>query len=484
MSLLVNAEGFPKVAARHRLPPIALPGIVALGDSLALLLASLWSYSYYVHGVLGLEQGKFYSGAILMAEILTLFIFHESGLYRMDVLISPNLQARKVFVGWFLTAAILLTLGFLLQIVDDYSRGWAVLAYVTGLVSLLLVRVFFAQLIRHWRAAGLLARRTVVVGTGPHSAMLLRNLDQKADTDCRILGVFSEGIGSATGMIAGYPLLGDLDGLSAFVRDHDVDNVLVALPLIDGAQIDGIVKRVRLLPVDVQLVPDLQTLSQRKLTTSAWGDMTVINVASRPLQGWDALVKRSMDLLIAAIVLVLASPILIVAAIAVKLESRGPVFFRQKRFGFNNRVFEVIKFRTMYVDRGDLTGAQRTTRNDARVTRIGRFLRASSIDELPQIFNVLRGDMSIVGPRAHPIAMRAGDKLYHEAFADYVARHRVRPGITGWAQVNGLRGEIDTLEKARARVEYDLYYIENWSVWFDIQILFRTVAVVVTKDAY
>jgi polysaccharide biosynthesis protein PslA len=167
------------------------------------------------------------------------------------------------------------------------------------------------------------------------------------------------------------------------------------------------------------------------------------------------------------------------------LESRGPVLFVQDRFGFNNNVIRVLKFRTMFVDRGDVSGAQRTVRNDPRVTRVGRVLRWLSFDELPQLLNVLRGEMSLVGPRPHAIAMRAGDQLYFEAVEDYAQRHRIKPGITGWAQVNGCRGEIDTLAKARARVDHDLYYIENWSLWLDLKTAVLTVLVLLTRqDAY
>ena len=162
-------------------------------------------------------------------------------------------------------------------------------------------------------------------------------------------------------------------------------------------------------------------------------------------------------------------------AILIKLDSPGPVLFVQKRFGFNNEVIGVLKFRTMHIDRADPSGAQRTVRNDPRVTRLGRILRWLSFDELPQLINVIRGDMSLVGPRPHAVAMKAGDRLYGEAVERYLHRHRVKPGITGWAQVSGLRGEVDTLEKAHARVAHDLYYIEHWSPWLDLKILLKTV---------
>ena len=174
-----------------------------------------------------------------------------------------------------------------------------------------------------------------------------------------------------------------------------------------------------------------------------------------------------------------------IVALLIKLDSRGPVLFSQQRFGLNNEAIPVLKFRTMYVDRGDRSGAQRTVQHDPRVTRVGRVIRALSIDELPQLINVLRGEMSVVGPRPHAIAMKAGDGvLYGDAVAQYFHRHRVKPGITGWAQVNGLRGEVDTLSKARARVAHDLYYIEHWSPWLDLRILLKTLAIVIRQPAY
>jgi lipopolysaccharide/colanic/teichoic acid biosynthesis glycosyltransferase len=179
------------------------------------------------------------------------------------------------------------------------------------------------------------------------------------------------------------------------------------------------------------------------------------------------------------------APILALIAVMIRLDSRGPIFFIQDRLGFNNNVIRVMKFRTMYVGREDPSGVERTVRNDPRITRVGRILRQFSLDELPQLINVVRGEMSLVGPRPHAVAMKAGDQLYHEAVSDYMYRHRVKPGLTGWAQVNGLRGEIDTLDKARARVEYDLYYIDHWSLWLDLKTLILTGRIVLSRlNAY
>jgi polysaccharide biosynthesis protein PslA len=185
---------------------------------------------------------------------------------------------------------------------------------------------------------------------------------------------------------------------------------------------------------------------------------------------------------VGTVLLLLAAPVMAVAAVLIKLDSKGPVFFAQERFGFDNSAVNILKFRTMYTNRGDPTGGSRTTRDDPRVTRVGRILRATSIDELPQLLNVLKGDMSLVGPRAHPLAMKVEDKYYFDAIKEYPRRHRVKPGITGWAQIHGLRGEVERAESARQRLAFDLYYIENWSLWLDLKIMLRTVIAVFRQE--
>jgi exopolysaccharide biosynthesis polyprenyl glycosylphosphotransferase len=199
----------------------------------------------------------------------------------------------------------------------------------------------------------------------------------------------------------------------------------------------------------------------------------------------DGLLKEALDYILATLALLMLSPIMAITALAIKLESRGPIVFKQKRIGFNNNEIIVLKFRSMYMDLEDVSGAKRTEKNDARVTRVGSLIRKTSIDELPQLFNVLKGEMSLVGPRPHATMMRVGDKFYFDAVRGYAARHRVKPGITGLAQVRGLRGEIATTERAQKRVEYDIYYIENWSPLLDIRIMIETVVKIAwDKDAY
>ena len=261
--------------------------------------------------------------------------------------------------------------------------------------------------------------------------------------------------------------------------------MILALPLNDEKRMSAAIDKLRQLPGEVliSIAPLARTLSVRSL--SHIGGLPMLEIVNRPIKRWGAIVKWVEDKALALIMLGISAPLIIMIAILIKLESRGPVFFRQERYGFNNKPIKVFKFRTMYLDRGDRSGGERTIRGDPRVTRAGRILRAVSLDELPQLINVLTGEMSLVGPRPHPTAMRVGDRLYGDAVDEYAQRHRVKPGITGWAQINGFRGEVDTLEKGRARVVYDLEYIERWSFWLDLKILVLTLpAVWSRRNAY
>jgi Undecaprenyl-phosphate glucose phosphotransferase len=245
-------------------------------------------------------------------------------------------------------------------------------------------------------------------------------------------------------------------------------------------------KKLWVLPVDIRLSAHINKLRFRPRSYSYVGGVPVLDVFDRPIADWDVVMKWLFDRVVGAGMLILLAPVLLIVALAVKFDSRGPILFRQKRYGFNNELIEVFKFRSMHVDMTDATASTLVTKGDPRVTRVGRFIRKTSLDELPQLFNVVfKGNLSLVGPRPHAVNAKAEQRLYDEAVDGYFARHRVKPGITGWAQINGWRGETDTSEKIQMRVEHDLYYIENWSLAFDIYILARTpVALLKTENAY
>jgi Undecaprenyl-phosphate glucose phosphotransferase len=287
-------------------------------------------------------------------------------------------------------------------------------------------------------------------------------------------------------MTAGERKLGTVDDLVEFGRRTRVDLVIFSLPISAEGRILQMLKKLWVLPLDIRLAAHTNKLQFRPRSYSYIGDVPVIDVFDRPIADWDVVMKWLFDKIIGTLALICLLPLLAIVAILIKLDSRGPLLFKQKRYGFNNDLIEVYKFRSMYANAADAAANKLVTKDDPRVTRIGRIIRKASLDELPQLFNVVfKGNLSLVGPRPHAVNAKAEAVLYAEAVDGYFARHRVKPGITGWAQINGWRGETDTDEKIQRRVEHDLYYIENWSVLFDLYIVARTpFALFNTKNAY
>ncbi|MEP1293694.1 MAG: exopolysaccharide biosynthesis polyprenyl glycosylphosphotransferase, partial [Nitratireductor sp.] len=286
-------------------------------------------------------------------------------------------------------------------------------------------------------------------------------------------------------IVAGYPKLGTVSELLEFARIARIDMLIVSLPISAEARVLSMLKRLWVLPVDIRLSAHSSALRFRPRAYSFIGSVPLLDIFDKPINDWDSVAKRIFDIVFSVLGIVLFAPLMIATAIAIKLDSKGPVLFRQKRHGFNNEVIEVLKFRSMYSEQCDPTAKQAVTRDDPRVTRVGRIIRKTSIDELPQFFNALFGSLSLVGPRPHAVAAQSHNLLYNEVVDGYFARHRVKPGVTGWAQINGWRGEVDTDEKIKMRTEYDLHYIENWSLWFDLKILLLTpIRLLKTESAY
>jgi Undecaprenyl-phosphate glucose phosphotransferase len=325
-----------------------------------------------------------------------------------------------------------------------------------------------------WSRAGRLGEVVAIVGAGPMAQRLLRSMNGTHGGP-RIFGVYDDDAPALPGRCMGHAILGSIDELVQDVRAHRIDTVIVALPSTTDHLLVETLNKLSLVPVDVKLCPGEFAMRLGAVQASHIGGHTFLNVIDRPLRDWRWIAKNVEDRVIGALILTLISPVMMAIALLIRLDSPGPALFRQKRYGFNNQLIEVLKFRTMYQEESDANGERLTQRNDPRITRVGAFLRRTSLDELPQFLNVLRGDMSIVGPRPHALSAKAGTLLYQEAVKYYDARHRMKPGITGWAQVNGWRGETDTLEQIRKRVEHDLYYIEHWSIALDLRIIARTV---------
>jgi Undecaprenyl-phosphate glucose phosphotransferase len=458
------------------LSPTVVIGLLRVADAAIVLLAASAAWITRFHDDpskdLGIE-----AYATVLAVVLTIHILQAAGLYNFSQLTNLFGQVGRLLLAWAAVMLSLLALGFMTKMnreIAETSRLWVGLWFVYGFFGLFTVRLVLKHQIQRWQAGGRLTRNLVIVGAGEHGQRLIEHLSRHGASAERIIGVFDDRHGRVPEEVCGFPVRGSVNDLLTFARCNPIDQVIVALPWDAENRLLAWMKKLRSLPVDVRLCPDMIGFHLPHRQVTHVGGVPMLNVFEKPLAGWNYIVKSMEDRVLAAAILVLILPLLLVLCALIKLDSRGPILFRQKRYGFNNEVIEVFKFRTMYVDRcGDQLVVQ-ATRDDPRVTRIGRILRRTSLDELPQFINVLMGTMSIVGPRPHAVAH---NEQYSRLIDEYLARHRVKPGITGWAQVNGLRGETETLEKMEQRVRYDLYYIENWSLLFDIRIILRTLFV-------
>lgn len=388
--------------------------------------------------------------------------------------------------AWALSAAILLAIAFALKISAEYSRVWSATWFTTGGCALLAVRIVTAKLLGRLLAAGWFTSRAVIIGAGEQGKHLARHLAlYRRDLNIELIGYIDDRKTRLQESSLEHPILGSTDDLVWMIRQDNVDHVFVALPWHARERLREVVNKVGQTPVPVHLSPDLAGFEFPEATYSRLGQIPMLHLFERPISGTSMYYKYAEDLFLASFLLFLLMPFLLIIALAIKLDSSGPVFFKQRRYGFNNQTFSVWKFRTMFADMTDLDCERQTTADDPRVTRVGRVLRKTSFDELPQLINVLRGEMSLVGPRPHAVATKADGQLFEDVVEQYAARHRVKPGITGWAQVNNWRGETPKKEDIQKRVEFDLYYIKNWSIWFDLQILFMTpFALLKGKKAY
>ena len=458
-------------------------GFVQVADAAAILLGGFVSVEVFVDAFGGgVTFYQLYWSAIVLAAIVFLYIYRRFGGYKIQHLSHLTWQVGRTALVWGGMLSVLTTIGFAAKVIQNYSRVWTMLFALLCFAMLTLTRFGVSLLIDHWTRVGRLARAVAVVGAGALGQEVIGKIQSMRDSQIRIAGIFDDRLTRVPSEIAGCPVVGTTDDLIAQVRQSLIDEVIIALPLRAEARIGELVAKLRTLPVDLRLSLDPIAGVFPVRGISETGSVRMIEILDRPFKHWSGVAKWLEDKMLGSVLLVLAAPLMALIALAIRLDSKGPALFIQERFGFNNNVIRVFKFRTMRQGETDPTGATRTVLGDPRVTPVGRILRRLSLDELPQLFNVLRGDMSLVGPRTHVMAMKAGDRLYHEAVGEYFLRHRVKPGMTGWAQVHGLRGEIDTPQRARERVDFDLWYIDNWSLWLDLKILFMTALVVLRQQ--
>jgi Undecaprenyl-phosphate glucose phosphotransferase len=385
-------------------------------------------------------------------HVLSAFAF---GLVVMLAVLQPNISERAPLIQWLLL--------------------WA-LAAVAGIA---VARVAVSLLVARWRAAGRFRQTVAILGTGGLAERLVQRLRAASPDSVDIVGVFDDraarrGVGAELRDL----IHGTTPELIDLSRRFEIDRIIVALPHSAEHRLLEILRKLHTMPVEISLAPDMVGFNLPGKDQGEFGGLPLLDVYGRPMSFGESLVKNAFDKVAATVLTVLLSPVLLLTALAIKLDSKGPALFRQNRYGFGDRVIQVFKFRTMRADAADHNGERQTLPNDPRVTRIGWWLRRWSLDELPQLLNVLRGELSLVGPRPHAVSMRVRQRRNEDIVPDYALRHHVKPGITGWAQVMGYHGPVETERALLQRVAYDLDYINNWSLWFDIRILFRTLKIV------
>ena len=428
-----------------------------------------------------------YSLPIPLLALSAVAIFKALDLYTISALRRFPKGAASLILAWVLVFLLAFALIFFLKLEAKFSRVVFASWLLSGLIVLPILRLIIAQVGISLATRGLFRQRAVLVGGGQEAEIFLTALGQNATHDLDILGIFDDrNADRSPERVGNLAKLGTVASLVSFVRREPVDLAIFTLPVNAETRLLDMLRTLCVLPIDIRLSAHSQKLRFHPRHYLFFGGLPTFSIMDRPVAGWAHLQKLLFDRVIGALMLIILLPVMALIALAVKLDSKGPALFRQKRFGFNNKPITVFKFRSMYTEMSDANAAKLATRDDPRITRVGRFLRKTSLDELPQLFNVaLFGNLSLVGPRPHAFQAKAADRLYEDVIDGYFARHRVKPGITGWAQINGWRGETDTPEKLQKRIEHDLYYIENWSILFDMGIVALTpIALIKGENAY
>jgi undecaprenyl-phosphate galactose phosphotransferase/putative colanic acid biosynthesis UDP-glucose lipid carrier transferase len=458
-------------------PCEAIPYLLSTGEALIILFADLFGcFVYHWLSDTPVPDLSAYFAVGLFASFVHIARLSGRGFYDFENAAKPTVEVVEITVSWLTTMLVLAFFAFLFKVGDIFSRGSFLIFLIAAPAALLGERKLVKYLLSRAAVHGAVGRRNIVL-LGARSE--LDSLEERdllalfgaAEVNRFVFGVESDPIVRSSSDRQ------TLDLFSTFVRNNDAKEVLLALSWTDRGRIELVRETLKGLPVSARLLPDSQIRTLTNYVSSGHQRVLSLEIQRAPLNIAEQAVKRALDLLIGSVALIFFMPIMALTALAIKLDGSGSVFFLQNRKGFNGRHFVMIKFRTMTVQENGPTVTQ-ATRNDPRITKMGKLLRASSIDELPQLINVIRGEMSLVGPRPHALAH---DNYFENLLQDYAFRHHVKPGMTGWAQVNGLRGATPSVSQIARRVEMDLWYINNWSLWFDVQILIKTFFEVLRK---
>jgi Undecaprenyl-phosphate glucose phosphotransferase len=485
-ALLSVASALPPAAStpwRRTFPPSLVSGAVALLDAVCALLAAFPAHLVLMAtGALSPYQESLERVAIVLGSVVLVLGLRAAGLHSFSVIVRPRRNSAAVVFICLAVMGLMGTAAWAADFDGGLTWQWA-LAWAVATATALVVGRFAAQ--RGFTAlarSGRIGRRIVIYGTGPQADRVLAQIEAANDPWNQVVAVFDDRVQRAPQTFRGLPVLGNLSAMVHWARQHDPDEILVALPWGAETRVLAVLRCLAVLPANVRLIPEFSFYDSIAGTISSQYGMPMLDAYRKPMDGWGRLWKRGFDLAGASLLLVLLAPLLIVIGLLIKLQSPGPVLFRQPRFGFNQRLIEVYKFRTMGVNFSDRLGERLTERADPRVTRVGAILRRTSLDELPQLINVFKGQMSLVGPRPHAVRTTAGGRQCDEVLANYAERLKVKPGITGWAQVNGWRGTMEDEDHLLRRVEHDVYYMNHWSPLFDVRILVQTLWVPFRRD--
>ena len=460
----------------------SLPYILSTADAAIIVLSSIVGGVAYQWSIGNPTPSLLPHCAVgLLASFIHILRLSGSGYYDFQNSAKPRVESVEIIVAWTTTGLLLAFFAFLLKIGVAYSRGAFVIFFFLAPLGLVVVRKISKVVLRKAIARGFIGRRDIILIGDQNELSVLEPMD--------LLAFF--GAGDVNRFILSKdddPLVREsndirvINSVVNFVREHNAGEVLLAVPWTDTARIEFLRDHMKLLPVSVRLLPDIGVRSLTGFSSSAGQNVMTVEILGAPLSSIEQNVKRGIDILLAGSALMFFLPMMLLTAIAIKLDGPGPVIFRQHRKGFNGKQFVMLKFRTMTVPQENGEQVNQAQRNDPRVTRIGKVLRAASIDELPQLLNVMSGEMSLIGPRPHALAH---DSYFENVLSDYAFRHHVKPGMTGWAQCNGARGATPTVEHIQNRVKLDLWYINNWSLWLDFQILVKTFFEIIRKrNAY
>ena len=437
-----------------------------------LIVGVLWLITL----VYGEDLSGEYIELMLFSWLLSIYFFNQTATYRSWQQNNFQIFFRDTFIGWGLVIGALTLIRYITQHEIFYSpqiiTAWLIITPFGLLLSHIVLRIITV----HMNKEGEL-QSAVVVGVNENSLRFVKRISEQAYLQMNILGYFDSR--SDVRIHQGFwPKLGEIPDIVGYVQKHNVQVVYISLPMSHDPRILEILDGLHDTTASVYFLPDIQIFDLMQARINYVGGTPVVGVCESSIIGIDRVIKDISDYVLALLFLIILSPLMLGIALVVKLTSPGPAIFKQRRYGLNGEEIIVYKFRTMKVSE-DGSVIEQAHKSDPRITKFGAFMRRTSLDELPQFFNVLQGRMSIVGPRPHAVSH---NELYRKLIKGYMLRHKLKPGITGWAQVNGMRGETEVLEKMQARIDYDLQYLNNWSMWLDLRIILKTVWVVLRRD--